>query len=75
MFGSKPFPNCSPKAGSRGDDTVLVQLATPSRERVDSYRILRNEVEQQVGHINGESTARSAIRLCTICIGRCPATN
>lgn len=37
-----------------GDDTVLVQLATPSRERVDSYRILRNEVEQQVGHINGE---------------------
>jgi len=38
----------------KGDDTVLVQLATPSRERVDSYRILRNEVEQQVGHINGE---------------------
>ena len=37
-----------------GDDTVLVQLATPSRERVSSYRILRNEVEQQVGHINGE---------------------
>ena len=33
---------------------MLVQLATPSRERVDSYRILRNEVEQQVGHINGE---------------------
>lgn len=38
----------------KGDDTVLVQLATPSRERVDSYRLLRNEVEQQVGHINGE---------------------
>jgi trehalose 6-phosphate synthase len=38
----------------KGDDTVLVQLATPSRERVSSYRILRNEVEQQVGHINGE---------------------
>lgn len=38
----------------KGDDTVLLQLATPSRERVDSYRILRNEVEQQVGHINGE---------------------
>ena len=36
------------------DDTVLVQLATPSRERVDSYRILRNDIEQQVGHINGE---------------------
>lgn len=37
-----------------GSDTVLLQLATPSRERLDSYRILRNEVEQQVGHINGE---------------------
>lgn len=38
----------------KGNDTVLLQLATPSRERVDGYRILRNEVEQQVGHINGE---------------------
>lgn len=36
------------------EDTVLVQLTTPSRERVESYRILRNEIEQQVGHINGE---------------------
>ena len=36
------------------EDTVLIQLATPSRERVDSYRILRNDVERQVGHINGE---------------------
>ena len=36
------------------DDTVLVQLATPSRERVESYKILRNEIERQVGHINGE---------------------
>jgi trehalose 6-phosphate synthase len=38
----------------KGDDTVLVQLATPSRERVDTYRLLRNDIEQQVGHINGE---------------------
>lgn len=36
------------------DDTVLVQLATPSRERVESYQILRNDIERQVGHINGE---------------------
>lgn len=36
------------------EDTVLVQLTTPSRERVESYRILRSEIEQQVGHINGE---------------------
>ena len=36
------------------DDTVLIQLATPSRERVESYQILRNDIEREVGHINGE---------------------
>ncbi|EUA67426.1 glycosyl transferases group 1 family protein [Mycobacteroides abscessus subsp. bolletii 1513] len=36
------------------EDTVFVQLATPSRERVDSYKKMRGDVEQQVGHINGE---------------------
>jgi trehalose 6-phosphate synthase/phosphatase len=35
-------------------DAVLVQVATPSRERVDAYRHLRDEVELTVGHINGE---------------------
>ncbi len=40
--------------GFKGDDTVLVQLATPSRERVESYQILRNDIEREVGHINGE---------------------
>jgi trehalose 6-phosphate synthase len=35
-------------------DTVLVQLATPSRERVESYQTLRGDIERQVGHINGE---------------------
>jgi trehalose 6-phosphate synthase len=38
----------------KGDDTVLVQLATPSRERVESYQKLREDIERQVGHINGE---------------------
>lgn len=33
---------------------MLIQLATPSRERVESYQILRNDIERQVGHINGE---------------------
>ncbi|OBJ68718.1 trehalose-6-phosphate synthase [Mycobacterium sp. 1274756.6] len=37
-----------------GADTVFVQLATPSRERVDSYRELRDDIEREVGHINGE---------------------
>jgi len=36
------------------DDTVLVQLATPSRERVESYKVMREGIERQVGHINGE---------------------
>ncbi len=34
-------------------ETVLVQLATPSRERVESYVAMRSEIEQLVGHING----------------------
>src|ERR1700754_3996683 len=38
----------------KGDDTVLVQLATPSRERVESYIEMREDIERQVGHINGE---------------------
>ena len=33
---------------------MLVQLATPSRERVESYQKLREDIERQVGHINGE---------------------
>ena len=35
-------------------DTVLVQVATPSRERVGQYQILRERVEREVGRINGE---------------------
>ncbi|WP_336660710.1 bifunctional alpha,alpha-trehalose-phosphate synthase (UDP-forming)/trehalose-phosphatase [Leucobacter sp. USHLN153] len=35
-------------------DIVLVQVASPSRERVDAYRKLRDEVEVTVGRINGE---------------------
>jgi len=39
---------------AKRDDTVLVQLATPSRERVESYIEMREDIERQVGHINGE---------------------
>ena len=35
------------------EDTVLVQIATPSRERVEHYRHHRAAVEAQVGRING----------------------
>jgi trehalose 6-phosphate synthase len=45
-------------------DTVLVQVATPSRERVEHYVHMRETIEQQVGHINGifGSLAGSAVR-------------
>ena len=35
-------------------ETVMIQVATPSRERVEAYRQLRDEVELTVGRINGE---------------------
>ena len=33
---------------------VLIQVASPSRERVEQYRLLRDEIEVTVGRINGE---------------------
>lgn len=50
----KAFTELLAEGRAKGDDTVLVQLATPSRERVESYQILRSDIERQVGHINGE---------------------
>jgi trehalose 6-phosphate synthase len=38
----------------RPGEAVFVQIATPSRERVDEYRKLRDDIELQVGRINGE---------------------
>jgi trehalose 6-phosphate synthase len=35
-------------------EAVFVQVATPSRERVEAYQTLRDEIELQVGRINGE---------------------
>jgi len=35
-------------------DTVMVQLATPSRERVEHYQQMRDDIELTVGRINGE---------------------
>jgi trehalose 6-phosphate synthase len=36
------------------EDAVFVQVATPSRERVDQYRLLRDDIDRLVGHINGD---------------------
>ncbi len=38
----------------RVEDVTLVQVASPSRERVESYRHLRDEIELTVGRINGD---------------------
>ncbi|MDO5645408.1 MAG: bifunctional alpha,alpha-trehalose-phosphate synthase (UDP-forming)/trehalose-phosphatase [Dermabacter sp.] len=35
-------------------EVVMIQVATPSRERVDAYRQLRDEIELTVGRINGD---------------------
>ncbi len=35
-------------------ETVLVMVATPSRERVEQYRLLKDEIELAVGRINGQ---------------------
>ena len=50
----KAFSELLAEGRAKRDDTVFVQLATPSRERVESYQALRADIEQQVGHINGE---------------------
>ena len=36
------------------EDTVFVQVATPSRERVEQYRVLRDDIDRLVGRINGD---------------------
>ena len=36
------------------EKTVMVQVATPSRERVEQYRILRDDIDRLVGRVNGD---------------------
>ncbi len=45
-------------------DVTLVQVASPSRERVDAYMQLRDEIELRVGRINGDydTTGHTAVR-------------
>ncbi len=41
-------------------DVTFVQIATPSRERVEAYRQLREEIEATVGRINGNHSVIGA---------------
>jgi trehalose 6-phosphate synthase len=36
------------------EDAVFVQVAVPSREQVEEYRILRDEIDRLVGRVNGD---------------------
>ena len=36
------------------DKVMFVQIATPSRERIDHYQVTRSQVEEAVGRINGK---------------------
>src|SRR6185312_4962773 len=36
------------------ETVTMVELATPSRERVDQYKVMRRNIEEQVGRLNGE---------------------
>ncbi|MDO9396494.1 MAG: trehalose-6-phosphate synthase, partial [Herbiconiux sp.] len=36
------------------EDAVFVQVAVPSREEVEQYRILRDEIDRLVGRVNGD---------------------
>jgi trehalose 6-phosphate synthase len=46
------------------EDAALIQVASPSRERVEQYRILREDIEGAVGRINGthDTMKNTAIR-------------
>lgn len=50
----KAFGELLAEGGLSVEDITLVQVATPSRERVESYRQLRDEIELSVGRINGD---------------------
>lgn len=36
------------------EDATFVQVASPSRERVEQYRVMRDDIDRLVGHINGD---------------------
>jgi trehalose 6-phosphate synthase len=54
------------------DDTVFVQVASPSRERVEQYKEVRDDIERWVGRINGDlgKMGRPAIHYLHASYGR-----
>ncbi|MFH9656986.1 trehalose-6-phosphate synthase [Streptomyces sp. NPDC017248] len=54
------------------DSTTMVQIATPSRERVEHYLRMREDIERTVGRINGEfgRVGRPAVHYLHTSVGR-----
>ncbi|AMM31487.1 Trehalose 6-phosphate synthase [Sinomonas atrocyanea] len=60
----KAFEELLTDGRARVGDVTLIQVASPSRERVEQYRILREEIEGTVGRINGtfDTMQHTAVR-------------
>ena len=52
---------------------VFVQVATPSRENVEDYQRMRDEIDQIVGRVNGEHGKVGQPRRSSTCTSRWPA--
>jgi trehalose 6-phosphate synthase len=54
------------------DETIFVQVASPSRERVEQYKEVRDDIERWVGRINGDlaKIGRPAIHYLHASYGR-----
>ncbi|WP_309709818.1 trehalose-6-phosphate synthase [Pseudolysinimonas sp.] len=50
----KAFSEILEEGRLKVEDVTLVQVASPSRERVETYKHLRDEIELTVGRINGD---------------------
>ena len=50
----KAFSELLAEGRLRVEDVTLVQVASPSRERVETYKQLRDDIELTVGRINGD---------------------
>ena len=50
----KAFGELLERGRLKVEDVTLVQVASPSRERVETYMALRDEIELTVGRINGD---------------------
>ncbi|MCI0141235.1 trehalose-6-phosphate synthase [Arthrobacter bambusae] len=60
----KAFEELLKEGRLKVEDATLIQVASPSRERVRQYRLLREEIEGTVGHINGsyDTMQNTAVR-------------